>query len=273
MPDLNRRDLAFLSLPLTAAGLLGLPSLPAKAQPKKSAPVSESYGAFPSQDPARVRDVVRFAHFDLDQVQALVTASPALANAAVDWGFGDWETAIGAASHMGRRDIAEALLDAGARPDLFTHAMLGNLGAVQEIVKTMPGIQSVTGPHGFTLLHHAQSGGGEAKAVVEYLEALGGADPKTETKPLPAPLAAYLGTYVYGTNPTERFKIVETRGSLGLKRGEGFPRTLNHIGDNAFFPAGAQAVRIRVEMKEGKAQSVAVFDPELLVTGKRPAGI
>ena len=109
-----------LGVPLGAAALLGLPSrLPGGTTDPPS------WSSFPSQDPQRVRDTVLYAHFDLDRVKTLVEESPALAKAAIDWGFGDWETALGAASHMGRRDMAELLMAHGARPDLFTHAMMG----------------------------------------------------------------------------------------------------------------------------------------------------
>ena len=47
-----------------------------------------------------------------------VTRPPAsaLACATLDWGFGDWETALGAASHVGRPEIAEYLIANGAEP-------------------------------------------------------------------------------------------------------------------------------------------------------------
>ncbi|MNT48250.1 hypothetical protein D3C72_1850200 [compost metagenome] len=43
------------------------------------------------------------------------------------WGNGDLVTALGAAAHMGKRDIALYLVDKGARIDLFVAAMLGKL--------------------------------------------------------------------------------------------------------------------------------------------------
>ena len=48
-----------------------------------------------------------------------LTLHPALARASWDWGYGDWETPIDAASHVGNRAIAEFLIanavDAGDR--------------------------------------------------------------------------------------------------------------------------------------------------------------
>ena len=64
-------------------------------------------------DPATVQGFVANAHGDLDVVRSLLDQEPALVNAAWDWGGGDWETGLGAAAHMGRRDIATLLLERG----------------------------------------------------------------------------------------------------------------------------------------------------------------
>ena len=72
----------------------------------------------------QVHAMVSNAHGDLEFVRARLAENPTLANAAWDWGDGDWESALGAAGHMGRRDIAELLLAHGARLDLFVAAML-----------------------------------------------------------------------------------------------------------------------------------------------------
>src|SRR5580700_7626770 len=48
-----------------------------------------------------------------------------LVYAARDWGGGDWETALGGASHTGHREIALYLLSQGARIDSYCAAMLG----------------------------------------------------------------------------------------------------------------------------------------------------
>jgi hypothetical protein len=76
-------------------------------------------------DSALVEEFVGKAHGDLARVKELLTQEPRLVNAAWDWGNGDWETALGAAAHMGRRDIAETLFAHGARLDIFAAAMLG----------------------------------------------------------------------------------------------------------------------------------------------------
>lgn len=279
----TRRSLWQAGLPLSAAALLGLPrhgtAASAPTEPAAAAPAPPgpaAYDAFPSQDPARVRETVLHAHTDADRVRRLVEASPALANAAIDWGFGDWESALGAASHMGRRDIAEVLIGHGARPDLFTHAMMGNLAVVRAIVEARPGIQGSLGPHGITLLAHARAGGEAARAVAEWLEALGGADPAHSSQPLPAPVAAYLGVYVYGPGPGESLEVAERDGLLRVRRGEGFPRTLFHLGGSEFHPAGVPALRLRFRLEgegdERRAIELTVLDPEVVVVARRPPG-
>src|SRR4029453_1776100 len=77
-----------------------------------------------------VQDFVIYAHSDLDMVKQLLEKEPALLNATMDWGAGDWETGLGGASHMGRRDIVEFLLGKGARIDLFCATMMGQVDAV-----------------------------------------------------------------------------------------------------------------------------------------------
>ncbi len=119
-----------------------------------------------------VQQFVGNAHGDLDRVKELLAQEPALINAAWDWGGGDFETALGAASHMGRRDIAEYLLDHGARLDLFAAAMLGKLDIVKAVLTAFPKLIHTPGPHGIPLIVHAKAGGEEAKAVLDYLESL-----------------------------------------------------------------------------------------------------
>ncbi len=118
-------------------------------------------------DPAHVQAFVGNAHSDLDAVRAALSSEPRLANAAWDWGDGDWESALGAAAHMGRRDIAELLLEHGARLDLFAAAMLGDVKVVRAILAVHPEMRNATGPHGIPLRAHAEAGGEPARAVLE----------------------------------------------------------------------------------------------------------
>jgi hypothetical protein len=119
-----------------------------------------------------VQDFVIFAHGDLDMVKRLLEKEPALLNATVDWGGGDWESGLGGAAHMGRRDIALLLIERGARIDLFAAAMLGHLDAVRAALAAHPGLINARGPHGIPLLAHAKAGGKEAEPVLSFLEEL-----------------------------------------------------------------------------------------------------
>ena len=85
-----------------------------------------------------VQDFVIFAHMDVGMVSKLLDKEPGLLNATMEWGGGDWESALGAASHMGRRDIAEVLLDRGARIDIFCAAMLGLVDVVKAFLTLQP---------------------------------------------------------------------------------------------------------------------------------------
>lgn len=108
--------------------------------------------------PGLVQEFVGNAHGDLARVTELLTQEPALLNAAWDWGGGDWETGLGAAAHMGRRDIAELLLSRGARLDLFAAAMLDQVDVVRAMLEANPALRESRGPHGIPLLAHAQAG-------------------------------------------------------------------------------------------------------------------
>ena len=231
------------------------------------APASARFPAVPGED---VREVVRLSHFDRDKVAQLVDRRPHLANATMDWGYGDWETALGAAAHMGRRDIAEMLLARGARPDLFSHAMLGHLPVVRAMVEASPGIQSILGPHDFTLMHHARKGGAEAAGVVEYLKRVGGADPKLDSKPLAVPVAAFAGTYAWGKGTEDVLVVVvDEDGGLSVKYGEDFGRPLTHVGDHAFRPVGSRSVRFEFELKGERAEGLNLRDHDVVLRARR----
>ena len=118
---------------------------------------------------ALVQEFVAVAHGDLARVTALLDQEPALIHSTWDWGGGDFETGLGAAGHMGRRDIAEFLLGRGARIELPAAAMLGQLELVRAVLAANPGQRDVRGPHGISLLAHAEAGGAAAAAVAEFL--------------------------------------------------------------------------------------------------------
>lgn len=119
-----------------------------------------------------VEEFVRAGHFDLDRTKALLAQNPGLLNATWDWGGGDWETALGGAGHMGRKDIALFLISSGARMDIFQAAMLGRMDIVKPMLTAYPNLAGSKGPHGITLMAHAQKGGEEALPVVRLLDSL-----------------------------------------------------------------------------------------------------
>jgi len=229
-----------------------------------------SHPIFPAQDPVLVQQAVGLSHRDLDGVKALVEKRPELAKAAWDWGFGDWETAIGAASHVGRPDIVEVLVANGARPDIFTFAMLGNLDAVRAMIEGSPGIQRIPGPHSITLLAHALAGKEKAAPVAEYLRSLGDADIRPKSEPISeADYAACLGVFVFGPHETDRIEVKDRNGTLFLGRAGGTPRGLVHLGDLVFLPVGAPSVRIRFERKGDGVGAVEFRDCELILRAER----
>ena len=124
----------------------------------------------PALESKLVQEFVAVAHSDLNRVKELLAQEPALVNATWDWGGGDFESALGAAGHMGRKDIANFLLEHGARIALFVAAMLGNLEIVKAALTAYPEAINTPGPHGIPLIAHAKAGGEDAKAVLEFLE-------------------------------------------------------------------------------------------------------
>ena len=117
-----------------------------------------------------VQDFVMYGHGDLPMVKKLLEIEPLLLNAAIDWGGGDFETALGGASHIGSREVAEFLLEKGARADIFTFTMLGQLNIVRAFLTVQPKLIDAKGPHGIGLHMHARMGGKLAEPVLEYLQ-------------------------------------------------------------------------------------------------------
>jgi len=120
-----------------------------------------------------VKQYVRVAHFDLKKVKELVAEEPRLINGTWDWGGGDFETAIGAAGHMGNQAIMAFLLSKGARINIFVAAAMGKLDLVKAMLTAYPEQLKAKGPHKLSLMHHAKKGGKLAEPVVAYLESLG----------------------------------------------------------------------------------------------------
>ncbi|MFL6037330.1 MAG: ankyrin repeat domain-containing protein [Gaiellaceae bacterium] len=123
----------------------------------------------PPIDKELVAEFVLKAHGDLAYVEQAVEREPAIVNAAWDWGGGDWETGLGAAAHVGRADIAEFLLERGARKDIFAAAMLGEVEVVRALLEAQPELRDARGPHGIPLRAHAEAGGERSREVLDLL--------------------------------------------------------------------------------------------------------
>jgi len=254
-------------LGIAAAAILGIPARSFASAPEQ--PVTLHAG-FPRQDQALVREMVTVAHFNEKRVRELVDRYPALANAWWDWGFGDWESPLGAASHVGNRGIAEYLIQHGARIDMFAAAMLGQLDALKAILSANPGSQRTLGPHGIPLLAHAKAGGTGAAAVAEYLEGLGDANGNIKIFPVSEEEAKpYLGTYSFGSADTDRFVVKIDKGKLMLVKQDFANRPLYRVGEHEFFPAGVPSVRIKFAVKDGKAAGFELVDPEPVLSAVR----
>jgi hypothetical protein len=239
---LSRRQL----FSLTGLSALGISSLAARAwgqTPPMPYAISGA-DAFPQQDPALVKDAVGASHGNFARIRELVEKQPAMARASIDWGFGDWETCIDAAAHVGNKPIAEFLLTHGARPTIFSAAMLGQLDAVKAFVAARPGIQRTS---------------------------LGDADTPTPTQPLaPADRDALVGKYAYGPGPRDHFIVDVQREFLGIDRPNSPARRgLLHLGKLVFFPVGAPAVKIAFARNEQRVTQMTVADPDVMVTAKR----
>ena len=216
---------------------------------------------YPSQDYAWAKEVVGASHVDLARVKAVVELHPAAANAAIDWGFGDWETALGAASHVGRREIAEYLLEKGARLDIFAATMLGMTDVVKAMVAARPGVESILGPHGIPLLAHARAADTRA-----YLLTLPGAAKGIPTQPLDDErrksftgkfrLDNGLNAEVKLSSPKQLSFVVEKSGS----------RFIHYTGNDTFYPAGVPSVRFEFSLE---AKTLRIVDGPLIVTAKR----
>jgi hypothetical protein len=158
----------------------------------------------------------------------------------------------------------------GARPNHFTWAMLGRVDAVRAVVQASPGVATITGPHGITLLAHARAGGDAAAAVVDYLEGLGTADPRPVAVPLSVDeVAAFVGTYAFGPGAGARLEVTERRGGLQIRPGQGVARVLVHRGRGSFHPAGVPSVRVVFAGSDGPAASLTVIDGDVRLEAPR----
>jgi hypothetical protein len=239
------------------------------APPPTGGPVDEF---FPSHHPSLAREMVAVSHGNVARVRELLKLHNELAKAAWDWGYGDWETALGAASHVGNRVIAEMLLEHGAPPTHFSAAMLGQVDVLKAFLASAPGLQRVRGPHGLTLMVHAKNGGPQAAAVVALLESLGDANVPYRDEALTDEERSSLeGRYSFGDRPRDSFVVSVQRGALMMARVGTPARGLFHKGAFAFHAAGAEGVAIRFEREGGRGVAVTIADPDPVVRARRQA--
>jgi hypothetical protein len=261
---LSRREL-FHSAPAMSAiagVLFGASTSIAQASPRTSE-IAAPWIGFPREDAKLVSQVVGLSHRDEAGVKELVKAHPALVNAWWDWGFGDWESPLGAASHVGERGIAEFLIERGARIDMFAAAMLGMTDVVKAFVIAQPGVQRTLGPHGIPLLAHAEAGGERAADTLAYLQGLGDAGKGFEVKQLPEELkAAFVGKFASEENGLRVECRLNMRGRLVVDIESGASKAtgqmLHFLGDDEFFPSGVFSVRFKFDVDNAKAKSLSI---------------
>ena len=147
---------------ITAPYLLSGQSTPPKIPPKSDPLPAE-----------KVKEFVGAGHNNLEKVKALLQEFPTLLYATWDLRGGDFETGLEGAGHVGDKDIANYLIKLGARTNMFVLTMLGKIQIVKPYLEAFPEYLNARGPHGLTLLHHAQRGGDDAKELLEYLKSKG----------------------------------------------------------------------------------------------------
>jgi hypothetical protein len=163
----SRREFVSLAAIAGTAALVHAQNTQSSPQSQASVPPKP-----PALDASLMKEFVIAGHGDLDKVKTMLANEPGRLNASWDWGGSDFEMAIGGAGHMGRPDIANYLISQGGRFDIFVATMLGRLDMVKSALTLYPNLARSKGPHGLTLLHHAQKGGANASEVLKYLETL-----------------------------------------------------------------------------------------------------
>nr|WP_321236154.1 hypothetical protein [uncultured Psychroserpens sp.] len=141
---MNRKNF-ILNSALVTGSLLMLPSF-------KSETTSSLFKA------EEIDEFVGAAHSSLENTKKIIEAKPLILNCTSQMAKGDFETALGGASHMGRKDIADLLVLHGARLDIFNLTFLGFTDFVKALLIKYPNLLNSYGPHGYTLLHHAKVG-------------------------------------------------------------------------------------------------------------------
>src|SRR4051812_26294523 len=169
---MNRRD--FIAKTFASATAISVGTVVENSSAQATAPYNPGQGeVLRKRGPQSLDMVYAFVgagHGNLEKVKELLAQDPHLILAARDWGGGDWETALGGASHTGHQEIALYLLSQGARIDAYCAAMLGERDVMLALLKSNPSVAATKGPHGYTLLYHAAISGDVA--IAEALKPL-----------------------------------------------------------------------------------------------------
>jgi ankyrin repeat protein len=168
---MKRND--FLKISLLGASGLMLSPLVGRAQDQTEPPPLKL---------EMVKEFVVAGHGNLDKVKSMLNDFPNLIYSRYDWGNGDFEEAIEGAGHLGNKEIANYLIEKGARVNLFLLTMLGKTELVKPVLESYPKLITALGPHGFTLLHHAKVGGDDSKSLFDYLQQKGLTEMKVNIK-------------------------------------------------------------------------------------------
>jgi uncharacterized protein len=123
----------------------------------------------PSTD--QIKEFVIAGHGNLGQVKSMLEMDSELLEVKHPWSETDFESALQAASHVGNAPIAMYLLEKGAKLEITTAAMLGNLSAVKKFLDTDPSLIAAIGGHGISLLTHGIISGNPE--VVDFLTSIG----------------------------------------------------------------------------------------------------
>jgi hypothetical protein len=169
----------------------------------------------------------------------------------------------------------------GARPDIFTFAMFGDHDAVKAMIDAKPGVQSIAGPHGITLLQHAKNGlerdglteeqKKRNQKLINYLESLGNADvTQTNLEMTEEEKQKYLGNYMYGDGPEDGFTIrINMRKLISLGKLNKFGGALYRKGTQLFEYNGTPSVTVSFQLEGEKVISLTVTEPDLTLVAKK----
>ncbi len=92
-------------------------------------------------------------------VQHYLEQYPDLLRVYHQWGENDFEDGLGAASHVGNREIAQFFISQGVEPTICTLAMLGDKAGVGAFLELDPATANARGAHGISVMFHAALSG------------------------------------------------------------------------------------------------------------------